>query len=201
MISENSADELQSKARSASIHIIPENTEGKNEIEPSGSYSTNKEDDIVTTRKAENKNDRVLTSGSSHCSHTILNLLGNSIKDLTVSLARATEMLLVERNCSRKLEWEITDLKIKLIETQNATKYNNPDYHQQPYYATMQTATHLSSDPDSNSDSDLDSSEKANEVKRKVLTQKHNKDNGKSIKKKKRGVHRNPRKTGVSEER
>ena len=142
--------------------------------------------------ESTDENGGVLTSCSSHCSHTaILNLLGNSIKDLTGSLTRTNEMLLEEREYSRKLEKEIMDLKIKLVESQNGTKYNNPDYHQKPD-VTTQTRISLSSDTDSNSDSDLDSSEKANEERRKVLTQKQNNNNGKIVKKQKRDAHRNP---------
>ena len=51
----------------------------------------------------------------------------------------------------------------------------------------------MSLDSDSDSYSDLDSSEKANEDRRKVPTPKHNKNNGKSVKKQKRGVYQNSR--------
>ena len=190
---EQFADESQST--SASIHRAPENTEGKNKTESTlSSHNTNEENDITTPNDAENENDGVPNSGSPHCDHTvILNLLGNSIKDLTYSLTRTNEMLLEEREYSRKLEREIMELKLRLIETKNSNKYSNPDYHQGPCYVTTQTGILLSSDSlDSSSDSDLDSSEKANEERRKAPTRIHNQNNSKSVKRQKRVSHRNP---------
>ena len=52
------------------------------------------------------------------------------------------------------------DLKIRLIETRNASKYKSLDYHWKPFYMTTQTRILLSSDSDS--DSDLDSSGEGN---------------------------------------
>ena len=130
------------------------------------------------------------------------NLLGNSIKDLTFSLTRTNKMILEEREFSRKLEREIMELKIRLKETKNSTKYSNPDYHQGPCYITTQTGILLSSDSsDPSSDSDLDSPEKANKERRKAPTQIHNNNNSKSVKKQKRVAHQIPSNNNPSNKR
>ena len=102
-------------------------------------------------------------------------------------------MLFEEKEFSRKLEREIMEFKVRLIETKNSKQNSNPDYHQGPCYVTTQTGILLRSDSlDSCSDSDLDTSEKGNKERRKAPTQIHNKNNSKSVKKLKRVAHQNP---------